>query len=146
MKKSYWVFLAMIFLWALPAHAVVKYTTQDSVLIENRMFAPSSVEQKQPLFQRIIAKIVAKKINNQSEKNRQVNPMGVVALGLVLGSGVMFAFGLGFGFILLAFGFLLSIISLIFNKKRNNIFGIIALVLGGLALTLLLISLISFVS
>lgn len=146
MKKGYGIFLAMVFIWTLPAHAVVRYTAQDSVLIENRMFAPSSVEQKQPLFQRIIAKIVAKKIKHQSEKNRPVNPVGVVALGLVLGSGVMLTFGIGFGFILLTFGFLLSIISLIFNRKRNNVWGIIALVLGGLAVAFLLISLISFVS
>ncbi|MBK7871818.1 MAG: hypothetical protein IPJ74_14630 [Saprospiraceae bacterium] len=93
--------------------------------------------EKLPFFKRLIFKAGIKKLNKQIQEKKPVNEIGLVAFILLIGGVLLLEVWPITGLVFSLIALILALISLIANRKRNNIFGILALILFFVGLLIL---------
>lgn len=85
--------------------------------------------EKLSFFQRLIFKAGIKKLNKQIQEKKPVNEIGLVAFIFFIGGILLLLVLPHIGLVFIFVAFILGLISLISNRKRNNVFGILTLIL-----------------
>ncbi|MDX1938943.1 MAG: hypothetical protein SFU99_00235 [Saprospiraceae bacterium] len=128
MKKMHFFFMLLALMINKNAHAVIM--PNDSLYhTETASFNLSPQTEKLPFFKRLIFKAGLKKVNKQIQEKKPVNEIGLVAFILLIGGVLLLEVWPITGLVFSLIALILTLISLIANRKRNNIFGILTLIL-----------------